>query len=81
MRIECFTPKEWYKIADTISRYCPSEPLVEKLVQQIYEKTDLFTYTHDWFIKNRHIINLNNKASAHRKPVKEALLKAVKFFS
>ena len=52
MRIECFTPREWYKIADTISRYCPSEPLVEKLVQQIHEKTDLFSYTHDWFIKN-----------------------------
>ena len=47
MRIECFTPREWYKIADTISAHCPSEPLVEKLVQQIYEKTDLFTYTHD----------------------------------
>ena len=31
MRIECFTPREWYKIADTISRYCPCEPLVEKL--------------------------------------------------
>ena len=31
MRIECFTAREWYKIADTISRYCPSEPLVEKL--------------------------------------------------
>ena len=42
MRIECFTPREWYKIADTISAHCPSEPLVEKLVQQIYEKTDLF---------------------------------------
>ena len=31
----------------TISRYCPSEPLIEKFVQQIYEKGDLFSYTHE----------------------------------
>jgi len=52
MRIECFSRSEWLQIADIISAHCPSEPLVEKLVQQIHEKTDLFSYTHDWFIKN-----------------------------
>ena len=52
MNINCFTKSEWLKIAKTISDYCPSEPLVEKLVQEINEKTDLFSYTHDWFIEN-----------------------------
>ena len=52
MIIEGFSPREWFKIADTISRHCPSEALLEKLVQQIYQKTDLCTYTHDWLIKN-----------------------------
>ena len=52
MNINCFTKCEWLKIAQTISDYCPSEPLIEKLVQEIKEKTDLFSYTHDWFIEN-----------------------------
>ena len=38
MRIECFTKREWLKIAESISKYCPSEPLLEKLVGQIHDK-------------------------------------------
>ena len=52
MRIECFTKCEWLKIAEAISKYCPSEPLLEKLVGQIHDKTNLFSNTHDFLIKN-----------------------------
>ena len=53
MRIECFTEREWLKISESISKYCPSEPLLEKLVGQIHEKTNLFSKTHDFLIKNK----------------------------
>ena len=52
MRIECFTKREWLKIAEAISKYCPSEPLLEKLVGQIHDKTNLFSNTHDFLIQN-----------------------------
>ena len=34
MRIECFTEREWLKISESISKYCPSEPLLEKQYYQ-----------------------------------------------
>lgn len=52
MRIECFTKREWKKIAEAISNYCPSEPLLEKLIEQINDKTNLFSNTHDFLIQN-----------------------------
>ena len=36
MRIECFTEREWIKIADIISAHCPSEPQIEKLISEIF---------------------------------------------
>jgi hypothetical protein len=53
VRIDTITQQEWLKIADTISMYCPSEPLTERLISIINTKTDLFLYTHDFFVKNK----------------------------
>ena len=53
MKVENFSKEEWLKIADIISSHCPSEPLIEKLIQVINDRTNLFSYTHDFFIKNK----------------------------
>jgi len=53
MRIENFSRQEWLNIADILSEHCPCEPLIERLVKKINDKTNLFSYTHDFFIKNK----------------------------
>jgi len=52
MRIECFSRSEWLQIADIISAHCPSEPIIEKFIAVIDGRTNLFSYAHDFFIKN-----------------------------
>ena len=52
MRIECFSKSEWLQIADIISAHCPSEPIIEKFIAVIDDRTNLFSYAHDFFIKN-----------------------------
>ena len=52
MRIECFSRSEWLQISDIISAYCPSEPIIEKFIEAIDDRTNLFSYTHEFFIKN-----------------------------
>jgi len=68
MRIECFTEREWIKIADIISAHCPSEPQIEKLISEINNRTNLFVITHEFFLNN----NLNPVFFPHRKTI-EAL--------
>ena len=53
MRIECFSRSEWLQIADIISAHCPSEPIIEKFISVIDDRTNLLSYTHDFFIKNK----------------------------
>jgi len=55
MRIECFSRSEWLQIADIISAHCPSEPIIEKFIAVIDDRTNLLSYAHEFFIKN----NLN----------------------
>ena len=52
MRIECFSRSEWLQIADIISAHCPSEPIIEKFIAAIDDRTNLLSYAHDFFIKN-----------------------------
>ena len=52
MRIECFSKSEWLQIADIISAHCPSEPIIEKFIAVIDDRTNLFSYAHEFFIKN-----------------------------
>ena len=52
MRIESFTKTEWLKISDIISSHCPNEPIIERLISAIDDRTNLFSYTHEFFIKN-----------------------------
>ena len=42
MRIECFSKSEWLQIADIISAHCPSEPIIEKFISVIDDRTNLF---------------------------------------
>ena len=51
MRIECFSRSEWLQIADIVSAYCPSEPIIEKFIAVIDDRTNLFSYAHEFFIK------------------------------
>ena len=68
MRIESFKESEWLEILDIISAHCPSEPLIERLITEINNKTNLFAITHEFFLKN----NLNPVFFPHRKTI-EAL--------
>ena len=52
MRIECFSKSEWLQIADIISAHCPSEPIIEKFISVIDDRTNLFSYAHEFFLKN-----------------------------
>lgn len=52
MRIECFSRSEWLQIADIISAHCPSEPIIEKFIAVIDDRTNLFSYAHEFFLKN-----------------------------
>tara|TARA_R100000687_G_C6422639_1_gene151753 strand:+ start:97 stop:441 length:345 start_codon:yes stop_codon:yes gene_type:complete len=55
MLIEGFSSKEWLAISDLISEYCPDNPLLNKLIEQIEDKTNLFKELEEFLIKN----NLN----------------------
>ena len=65
MRIECFSRSEWLEISDIVSAYCPSEPIIEKLILEINNRTNLFAITHEFFLKN----NLNPVFFPHRKTI------------
>ena len=62
MRIESFSRNEWLQIADIISTYCPNEPIIEKLISEINSKTNLFSITHEFLVKN----NINPVFFPHR---------------
>ena len=46
-----------------------------------YSNDKMFCESYDWYLKNYQSIKLDEKASAHRKPVKESILKLIKYFS
>ena len=51
MIIEGFSSKEWIAISDIISEYCPDDPLLNKLIKQIDDKTNLFKEFEEFLIK------------------------------
>ena len=53
MIIEGFSSKEWIEISDIISEYCPDNPLLNKLIKQIDNKTNLFKELEEFLIQNR----------------------------
>ena len=67
MRIECFTRSEWLQIADIISAHCPSEPIIEKFISVIDDRTNLFSYAHEFFLKN----NINPVFFPDRKTIEQ----------
>ena len=68
MKIEIFKESEWLEIADIISLHCPSEPIIEKLISEINNKTNLFSITHEFFIKN----NINPVFFPHRNTIEKS---------
>ena len=67
MRIESFKESEWLEIVDIISAHCPSEPIIEKLILEINNRTNLFAITHEFFIKN----NINPVFFPHRNTIEK----------
>ena len=67
MRIECFSRTEWLQISDIISAHCPSEPIIEKFIAVIDDRTNLFSYAHEFFIKN----NINPVFFPHRNTIEK----------
>ena len=51
MIIEGFSSKEWIDISDMISEYCPDNELLNKLIKQIDDKTNLFKEFEEFLIK------------------------------
>ena len=62
MRIESFSKSEWLEIAEIISLYCPSEPVIERLITEINDKTNLFKELEEFLVKN----NINPVFFPHR---------------
>ena len=62
MRIESFSKSEWLEIAEIISLYCPSEPIIERLITEINDKTNLFKELEEFLVKN----NINPVFFPHR---------------
>ena len=52
MIIEGFSSKEWIDISDIISEYCPDNPLLNKLIKQIDDKTNLFKEFEEFLIQH-----------------------------
>ena len=46
-----------------------------------YNTSEMFRESYDWFINNYETINQITKGSAHKKPVKEALLSVFRWIS
>ena len=46
-----------------------------------YSNDEMFIESYDWFIDNLEYINMNLEKSPHRKPVKESILKLIKWIS
>ena len=62
MLIEGFSSKEWLAISDLISENCPDNPLLNKLIEQIEDKTNLFKELEEFLVKN----NINPVFFPHR---------------
>ena len=52
MIIEGFSSKEWIDISDIISEYCPDNELLNKLIKQIDDKTNLFKEFEEFLIQH-----------------------------
>ena len=53
MLIEGFSSKEWLAISDLITEHCPDNPLLNKLIEQIEDKTNLFKELEEFLILNK----------------------------
>lgn len=71
----------WHYLTYHKEFYFEIEPLIKLGWKPKYSNDDMFKESYDWFISNYGNWSLNQEGSAHRKPVKEALLKFVKFIS
>ena len=57
------------------------QPLVDMGWKPKYSNDAMFKESYEWFLENFDRMKIEKEASAHRKPVKEALLKVLKWFS
>jgi nucleoside-diphosphate-sugar epimerase len=71
----------WHYLTYHKEFYFDVSPLINLGWDPTYSNDEMFRESYDWFIKNEDSINFKADGSAHRKPVKEALLKVLKWVS
>jgi len=71
----------WHYLTYHKEFYFDVKPLLDLGWNPNYSNNEMFCESYDWFIKNFDSIKLDKNTSAHRKPVKEVILKAVRWFS
>ena len=57
------------------------KPLINLGWNPKFSNDEMFRESYDWFINNFDSIKLDDKTSDHRKPVKEAILKIIRWVS
>jgi nucleoside-diphosphate-sugar epimerase len=72
----------WHYLTYHKPFYFDSTPAFSALeFQPRYSNREMLTMTYDWFIKNRADKTFNAEASAHKRPVKQGILKILKSLS
>ena len=71
----------WHYLTYHKEFYFDLDPLIKLGWSPQYSNDQMFRESYDWFINNLESIKWDEKTSAHRKPVKEAMLKVVRWLS
>lgn len=71
----------WHYLTYHKAFYFDVQPLLELGWKPGYSNDEMFRESYEWFRANYDRLKAEKAGSAHRKPVKEALLKVVKWFS
>ena len=71
----------WHYLTYHKEFYFDMKPLIDLGWNPKFSNDEMFRESYDWFINNFDSIKLDDKTSAHRQPVKEAILKIVRWVS
>lgn len=81
-RIKLSPLSPWHYLTYHKPYYFDSEPVYDRLNwRPKYSNREMLVKSYDWFVENRDKINVEKNTSAHKKPVKQGLLKIIKFLS
>ena len=72
----------WHYLTYHKSYYFDSQPVYDTLNwRPNYSNREMMVKSYDWFLENRNKIAVYKHASVHKKPVRQGLLKIIKFLS